>query len=385
MYQVSDVFLPPNPDAGWSREILTIRKAHVWPAGVLKRIPTCGVTYPDGRDCPEEAIYRGDTRMMAKVTPAAAPTAKLAGRHLWGGQVFAHFGHFICESLNRLWAISKVDVESIVFIGKHEDLVRLSGWQERFMEYLGVDLPIVFLSEPSEVEELLIPGQGFGLGEIARGTPEFREFLQNIPKHIAPAGAEKIYISRTKTGKKGAILNEPSVERNLAREGYVAYHPQDHDMEAQLAQYLAATHIVGLDSSAFHLLGLVARPEQNIAILLRRNMMAYYNIQLQLEGMTGRRPDIINALVGDWIPPGQKRASRLSWGQVDHHRMVAELARRGYVAEPEKWDYPNEKRLARAMESLHKRLGQGVTFQPVDTPVNEMIDRRQMEPDDDFE
>lgn len=298
--QVDAAFPVPEPDHGWSRDIISVSDATVWPAGPMKRIPICGVTHADGRDCPEAAIYRGDTRMMAPV-PAASlppPQARLAGTHLWGGQVFAHFGHFLTETIPRLWATRSSDAQSVIFIGKHEGLRQFSGWQLRFLELLGLDMPVTFVTEPTRVERLLVPGQGFGLGRIARGTPEFRAYIAQLRKTVRPAGAERIYISRTRTGKKGRVLNEFSIEQNLIAQGYVAYHPQLHSLDEQLSQYMAATHVIGLDSSAFHLMGMVAHPGQRAAIILRRNMMAYVNIERQLEGMMGRSPDVINVSGG---------------------------------------------------------------------------------------
>lgn len=370
-----DAFPVPQPDAGWSREMITVENATIWPAGPMKRVPTCGVTYPDGRDCPEAAIYRGDTRMMAAVDTSnrAEPTAQLTGKHLWGGQVFAHFGHFLTETIPRLWAVENSDAESLVFIGKHEGLRAFSPWQQRFLDLLGVDMPITFISEPTRVEHLIVPGQGFGLGRIAHGTPEFRSFIGRLQGTIAANGAEKIYISRTKTGKKGRVLNEFSLEQNLIAQGYVAFHPQEHSLEDQLAQYKAASHVIGLDSSAFHLLALVARPEQRIAVILRRNMMAYINIERQLAGMLGRSPDIINMLVGDWMPPRQKKANRESWGQIDHQKLVARLTELGYLNKPEAWAYPNDKDFQIAYEKLRKRMGGEIVFRPAEVPIEDII------------
>ncbi|MBU3031276.1 glycosyltransferase family 61 protein [Paracoccus marinaquae] len=370
-----DIFPVPEPDQGWSREVMTVDDAIVWPAGPMQRIPMCGITHADGRDCPEAAIYRGDTRMMAPVAVETRPqpAARLPGTHLWGGQVFAHFGHFMTETIPRLWASTHAGVESIVFIGKHEQLQKFSPWQQDFLALLGMDLPVTFVTEPTRIERLMVPGQGFGLGRIARGTPEFRAFIGRLQDRIEPKGAERIYVSRTKTGKKGRVLNEYSIEQNLIAQGYTAYHPQDHSPAEQLAQYMAATHVIGLDSSAFHLLGFMARPGQRVAVVLRRNMMAYVNIQRQLEGMLGRSPDIINVLLGDWMPPRQKGANRESWGQVDHHRLVARLTDLGYLDRPEAWTYPDEKDFNIAFAKFRKRMGGEVVFRPVEVPIEKIV------------
>ncbi|WP_241557835.1 hypothetical protein [Falsirhodobacter deserti] len=84
---MNDQFIfPPEPDAGWSREVTVLQDAIVWPAGEMRRVQVCGVPHADGSDCPEGAIYRGDTRMMTPVIGRDAPAARLTGRHMWGRQ-----------------------------------------------------------------------------------------------------------------------------------------------------------------------------------------------------------------------------------------------------------------------------------------------------------
>ena len=366
-------FPEPHPHEGWSREVVRLENATIWPAGKLQRHPVCGVLDKHDKDVPESAIYRGLTRMMMPAIRKSDSPAKLKGRHIWGGQVFAHFGHFLCESIARLWAARLHEADSIVFIGRHEDLRRFSPWQERFLELMDLKLPVQILTEPTEVEELLVPGQGFGLGMIARGTPEFRNFMRPLADRVKADGSRRIYISRTHEGKKGRVLNELKMERNFEKLGYEIFHPQEHSLEEQLAHYASATHIIGLDSSAFHLCGFVARPEQKIGIILRRNMLAYYNIQRQLEGMMGHDPDIINALEGDWLTEKQKAPGRLSWGQVDHAELARQMAAAGYIDAPEDWEAPTEAEYEKALANYKKRMRQPLKFVPVETPIHDVM------------
>lgn len=304
---------------------------------------------------------------------SATPPQRLKGRHIWGGLVFAHFGHFICETISRLWAIRHHEVDGIVMIGRHKDVDAFRKWQVQLLELLDVKLPITIVSEPTEIDELIVPGQGFGLGRIARGTPEFHDFVRPLAERIKPQGSGKLYISRSKEGKKGRILNEPSVERNLARAGYQIFHPSRHQLEAQLAHYIAAERIVGLDSSAFHLCGLVARPEQHHAIILRRNMGAYINIQRQLAGFGGREPDIIDVLVGDWMKKKQKTANRESWGELDHDALRDRLVETGYLSPEDKWTSPSDEGREENLTRLRGRLEDALVFRPIQTRASELM------------
>ncbi|MDO5619958.1 MAG: glycosyltransferase 61 family protein [Paracoccus sp. (in: a-proteobacteria)] len=374
-----DESFEPSPDHGWSREVRPVEGATIIPPTNMLAFPTCGVLDSSGTDLPEAAIYRSSAegrlrRMMLPPKPAQGPVARLSGTHLWGGQIFNHFGHFLTESISRLWAVADHPADSIVFVGRHKEMTDLQQWHRNFLTMAGIDLPVRLITEPTQVERLLVPGQGFGLGPIARGTPEFRAFGHRLAEQIEPKGDDRIYISRTRQGKKGRALNEVQIEDNMRRNGYGIYYPERHSLAEQLAQYRKASHIVGLDSSAFHLAGLIARPGQKIAIILRRNMSAYYNIQRQFEGMTGTSPDILNVLEGDWMPEKHKGASRLSWGQLDHAALARLLAERGYIDSADDWHLPTETQKEGALQGLAKHMGgAAMKFVPADTPIDQQM------------
>ncbi len=200
----------------------------------------------------------------------------------------------------------------------------VKGYQRRLIELFGIDLPMRVVLKPTEVETLVVPGQGFGLGMVARGTPEFRDFVhRRLAPQISADGPEKLYVSRSAlVGTEGGVLLERAVEDNLAADGYEIYHPEQHPLEVQVARYRAARLLVGLDGSAFHLYGFVARPHQRAALIMRRNTLIYRNIERQLIGFTGRVPTVINAIAADWLPETVSRAGRASFGELDLARVA---------------------------------------------------------------
>lgn len=330
----------PLPDSGWSRSTLTIENALVCPPTSEGKLhQDCGV-FAAGRDIAEAAIWRYDKRMTMPVREPPTTPEPLPGTHIYGGMIYGHFGHFIAETLSRAWAIRKVKAESVILIPKHGLLTEVKGYQKDLFQMFGGDIPVNITQKPLVVENLIIPGQGFGLGEISRATPEFKEMLRETTEGITPAGVQKIYISRTRFGGRGGIINEAILDENFAALGYTVLHPQRMSVREQLAHYKAATHIVGLDSSAFHLLGFVARPEQKVCIILRRNARAYQHIALQLEGMLKRPPIIINALDADWMPEQQTFANHLSWGELNHHDLAIQLAQADLIDSASTWRVP---------------------------------------------
>lgn len=350
---------PPLPETGWSRKILTVRNAVVVPPAELRFRPACGVWCVDA-DVPEAAQWRGEGRFTRPVENRPPVTGSFQGRHIWGGVLYGHFGHFVAESLSRLWIGDRPDVESIIFVPKFVDMDALTTFQADLFRLLAIRLPIRIVREPTMVEELLIPGQGFGLGRIGAGTPEFRNMMRRMAERIVPDGPECVYISRSRYFRKGNILNEAILERNLERQGYVPIHPQEMPIERQLAIYRAAKRIIGVDSSAFHCVGFVAHEAQKIGMILRRSNDEHVPISLQLAAMAGTQPTIINALDADWIGEGWKRPNHMSWGELNHRRLARELAAAGFIDPAVAWDIPAQQAppedVARATAAAKRRL-----------------------------
>lgn len=318
----------PEPDGGWSRSVLRLRDAVV--------DPDHGGVWKDGALVPEAMLYRwrGPYRGWKGTAPEAP--VPLAGRHLWGGTIFFHFGHFLAESLCRLWGAGASGAESILFTPKNlkgkrpEDLV---GFQKRVLERLGITLPVRLVYEPLQVEDLILPGQGFGLGAMAPGTEEFRAFARGMDPGGVVTG-RKIYISRSALPKKtGSVLGEAAVEAMLSEQGFEIFHPQRHSIDDQLKTFREAAHLLGPDGSAFHLAGFIAQPHQTFTIIKRRSAREYLTFYDQLIG-AGAKAHVIDAIVADWVRPGKAKPDDMSWGEMDVARLSQGLMQLGLIDRP---------------------------------------------------
>lgn len=357
----------PLPDSGWSREIVSVQNALVMPPPFMTGMPECGVSVA-GEDCLHASTWRDGVRMTRPFAEPDGPVQRLPGRHLWGGFYLGHFGHFITETMSRCWAFDRDDVESILFIPKHDRLKPFGNYQMDLWKLLKPAASAEIVRNPVVVDELVVPGQGFGLGAISAGTPEFRAAIRRAADRIAPDGPERIYISRTRFGGRGGIIDEVSLERNFERNGYTVIHPERMPLVKQLEHYKAARYIVGLDSSAFHIVGMVADDSKKIAFILRRENQSYRSIARQIEGMIGRSPDILRALVANWMVETQKQPNHLSWGELDHTLLAQLLEEHGYIGSRNNWSTPDaravEDGVARAAEISRAPLVRRANPQP---------------------
>ncbi len=339
---------PPDPAGGWSRQVVVLPRAVAVPPVVSAMVQAAGVLADDGAPCPMAATWRGTRAMMTPPATPEGPVARLPGRHLFAGQLWAHFGHFLCESLSRLWAVDPAGpLDGIVFLPKRPGKVEaLSGWQREMFTLFGLDLPVRVLDRPTEVEELVVPGQGFGIGPMFAGTPEFRTFVRDrFAPGVGAEGPDRLYLSRSALGgAEGGILGEARIEAHLAAAGYAVFHPQRHGIAAQVAAYRAARAVVGPDGSAFHLLAFADPRPKEVAVILRRSSGVPDGIATHIAAFTGQAPRMIDALVADWVPArpdgGTGRANRNAFGQVDFARLQAALAEVGFIAPGAPWAAP---------------------------------------------
>lgn len=339
----------PLPGSGWSREIVTVKNAWVFPPKESVGRPPCGVTTATGQDVRHAATWRGGIRMTRPVERAEQPSGFLPGRHLWGGLYYGHFGHFMTETMARCWAFDHPGIDSVLFIPKHDKLSAFQSYQSQFWNLLGLTANEKIIHKPIMVEELLVPGQGFGLGRIAEGTPEFHAAMRRLAERLPQDPPRRIYISRTKFNGRGGVMCEKAIERNMIDHGYTIMHPEKMDLQDQLRFYKSATHIIGVDSSAFHIAGMVADPSKKIAFILRRDNKAHESIAAQISGMTGHDPIIIDALVANWVEKGATSSNHLSWGELDHRRLARDLQEHGFIDDRTGWQGPTEQDMTESL------------------------------------
>ncbi|WP_415920107.1 FkbM family methyltransferase [Tateyamaria sp. SN6-1] len=347
----------PRASFGWSQTIETVKKATVMPPEGDLLIGPSGVQTAKGDDVPASAHWR-NTRRLTLPFDRPATRKKVAGRWLWGGMLYWNFAHFVAESLGRLWALEAEEkpFDGIVFVPRRGGTrTGLLSFQKGVFDALGIDVPIMVADAALEVEELVVPGQGFGLGAISAGTPAYRDFARaRFGADIEADGPDRLYISRSKLpAGRGGLLGESVLEAHLADEGYTVFCPEEHDIATQIAHYKAAKQIISCDGSALHLFAMCGRADQELAMIIRRKSAATQLITRHLTAFTGRAPLEVNCLRAEWQHPNSKRA-RTAVGEPDMAALQEALRTGGFVSGDATWDPLSEDYIRTALGPRYK-------------------------------
>jgi hypothetical protein len=149
-----------------------------------------------------------------------------------------------------------------------------------------LDLPAVtVLEDPVTVDLLLVPEQGLGSGDLMMGRPEARAYLRDrLSRSRTEGRGRRLFLSRSgQPRRRGMILGEQALEQLFATEGYEIVHPERLGLKAQMEMYHEASHVVGTEGSAFHLLALAGQTGCNVAVIKRRDSALFGLICDQLE------------------------------------------------------------------------------------------------------
>ncbi len=198
---------------------------------------------------------------------------------LYGGILFNHFGHFVSESLCRLYAYQMLrEVDPFIMF---YPLWGMAGYLEKdnyanqILAGFGIPLDrIIFVDQIAKIKEIIIPSQKYGFGLMHRADKVFIEFARTFQfNRKIPRGyeeAEKIYISRSRLRRSGRQVGDKLFEVFLEQEGYKTFYPEQHTLAEQLTVYTSAKRMIFSEGSALLSCILLPDLEAEVAVVCRR-------------------------------------------------------------------------------------------------------------------
>jgi capsular polysaccharide biosynthesis protein len=209
-------------------------------------------------------MHRGVHVVEAAHPPG--PPRRLEGRHVYGGTLFHHFGHFLVESLARAWWLRHVPDQPVAW---HAHGRPLGAHNQAIFALLGLRAPSAPpLMEPVIVDELTVPAPGAIMG---RWLSAAQASALGVCPSGPPRPERRVWLSRSRLSEdRGSIEGETSLEAVLAEHGWDIVAPETLTVPEQLSALAGAGEIAGFMGSAFHLLMLLDKVEGRVRLVDRR-------------------------------------------------------------------------------------------------------------------
>jgi hypothetical protein len=207
---------------------------------------------------------------------------------VYGGRMHAHFGHFVLETLPRLWAVRP---GRRFLVHGPEDLACLeSPWLKALLGAMGLSRrDFVVFGQPVVCRRLTVPHPA--LRPQSHVHRAFGQLCRRVGARLmaagrATSGARPAYL--TKSGLDSGVTgltDEAVIEARMTAAGVEVIRPETLPLSEQVALFAARPAILGVAGSAFHL-GVFAPP---VARQIRINLAGMVNSNHRLlDRLSGR-------------------------------------------------------------------------------------------------
>jgi hypothetical protein len=227
---------------------------------VLDDIP--GVRVPGAYE-PDGSVAR-DTMLRPHPVKNEIPDEEVVQVYdeevIWGGKVHGHYGHFLTESVARLWPLlpgARYTELPVVFMGRDQPPFAIE-WLRAF----GASL--VKLPERGAIcfKRMLVPELAWRMG--AWISPEIRDIHLQARRGLTATELPRcdvLWLSRSRLEPERVAYDEVLLEW-LLRAHVTVIRPEEMALAAQVGAIESCRCVAGVVGSAFHTLMMAAEPPE---------------------------------------------------------------------------------------------------------------------------
>lgn len=192
---------------------------------------------------------------------------------IFSGDLNAHFGHFIQDSMTRLWyAAQKTESKSKIALllsarGIWKEIDINNSYHFKLLKLLGIEKErILIIDKPTKFKSVLVPKQSAIWYGGKYNSSLLKIVYDKARESIIPKDDKKIYLSRSLW--KRPLLNEAYFENYFSSRGFKIIHPQELPLEEQIA-YIAGAEEIACTYGTLPHLALFAKPGIKLTCLMR--------------------------------------------------------------------------------------------------------------------
>lgn len=221
--------------------------------------------------------WRVSTKNAMSVAPLEGARANVKLRisepTIYAGPFFLHFGHFISESLHRLWPRLTMPEWSGAKIAYHQFIPQpLPAYIIDSLALHGISpddlIPIV---ATTRFDRLCIAPQARQMMGPAL-MPDYRTLLDPILDERFPfsQSGRRLYVSRLHHHHTGSYFGESYVEAALKAQGFDVVYPEQHPLHEMVDLLRSADLAVFAEGSAMHIMELCGSHAPDAFVIARR-------------------------------------------------------------------------------------------------------------------
>jgi capsular polysaccharide biosynthesis protein len=241
---------------------------------------------------PRNPKIKSDSPDFARIPPELRPKQTLDGNYfLMDPNGVGHFGHFLTESIGRLWGWdeAKRRIPDLKAIYRIRDISTVNDrFERKLMMAYGIDAEdIVAVDRSVYLDSLVTATTMWHNSSPYYVHPDLTSVWDRISRNLVDPAAptyERVFISRSGKWWRRVCRNLPEVEDLFKAHGFTIIYPEHLDLAAQAAVFATTPVIAGFGGSAM------------FNVMHAKNLKAM--ILLGHEAYTARNEFLYGSLIG---------------------------------------------------------------------------------------
>lgn len=196
------------------------------------------------------------------------------------GNVYPHFGHFLLEHMNRLYALldDKYKNRKVVLINNY-NIPKVPEYMINLIKFMGVkSKDIIILNQTTRFKSVCVPSQSFNTRIYS--SKSFAETFDKIAENIPDTEIyDKIYVSRAALDMRHKVFGEEKVQKVFEKNGFKVIYPETLPLKEQISLIKNCRVLAGCAGTALHLALFMKKGGRVIQI--KRNRLPKCNARVQ--------------------------------------------------------------------------------------------------------
>lgn len=212
------------------------------------------------------------------------------------GYLFKHWGHFLVESVTRLWYFLENDpsVDKFVFFVDEDEERTVKGNYREFFELLGIWDKLEFVNTPTAYREVIVPERAFACMEYY--SPKYIELFDVIADHVIADPSwprpDKLYFTRSQfSSGTGFEFGLDSLDHFFSKNGYTVLAPETLSLSQMIYYIRNASEVASISGTLPHNM-LFGTNGQKLVVIERLVINVDYQVSInQMRGLEATHID----------------------------------------------------------------------------------------------